>query len=123
MLFDTEVAPFSKVLDLWNAVGWNDGRKHMDNTYKALVGADFARFAYEDGVLVGCIAALTDGWNVWVSYLCVHPDWQRQGVGTKLLELLYAEYKGLRIYVQSEHSGEYYLSKGFHIFGTSLEKL
>ena len=45
----------------------------------------------DTGGIVGVARGITDG--VWVCYLadlCVHRDWQRQGIGQKLLDTCYS---------------------------------
>lgn len=44
--------------------------------------------AYEDGVLVGCLRILTDGYYFGtITELLVLPEYQKRGVGSKLLQL------------------------------------
>lgn len=44
--------------------------------------------AYEDGVLVGCLRILTDGYYFGtITELLVLPEYQKRGVGSKLLRL------------------------------------
>ena len=44
--------------------------------------------AYDDKVLVGCLRILTDGYFFeTITELLVLPGYQKQGVGSKLLEL------------------------------------
>ena len=44
--------------------------------------------AYDGGVLVGCLRILTDGYYLGtITELLVLPEYQRQGVGSRLLQL------------------------------------
>ena len=44
--------------------------------------------AYHDGMLVGCLRILTDGYYFGtITELLVLPDYQKQGIGSKLLQL------------------------------------
>lgn len=44
--------------------------------------------AYENGTLVGCLRILTDGYFFGtITELLVLPEYQRQGIGSKLLEI------------------------------------
>ena len=44
--------------------------------------------AYEDGMLIGCLRILTDGYYFGtITELLVLPDYQNRGIGSKLLQL------------------------------------
>lgn len=44
--------------------------------------------AYENGVLVGCLRILTDGYFFGtITEILVLPEYQKQGIGSKLLQL------------------------------------
>lgn len=63
--------------------------------------------------LAGLCSALTDGLNVWISYMVVDKDYQGQGNGTALLELMIKRYAGCRIYVQTKEADKFYSKSGF----------
>lgn len=56
---------------------------------------------------------------LYIKWLAVHPDAQRQGIATALLE--YAKSWGLPMYLESSKAGErVYLSRGFRVLGPKL---
>lgn len=81
---DTELAasifiPF--VNQIW------PGNYDMEGTQTAL-SKTLNITAYDDKVLVGCLRILTDGYFFGtITELLVLPEYQKQGVGSKLLEL------------------------------------
>lgn len=80
---------FDALLDLWNAAGlWNRGREAEWPRFQAVLKRNpHFCFLLEDGEQVlGCIFGLYNGRSMSVSRLSVHPDYQKRGLGRKLLE-------------------------------------
>ena len=105
----------SQLEALFLSVGWESGRV-PDRLQRAIRGYDSVITAWEDGRLVGLIAAMDDGeMTAYVHYLLVHPDFQRRGVGGSLLERLkdvYADY--IKIALIGERPAEhFYRAHGF----------
>jgi biotin carboxylase/ribosomal protein S18 acetylase RimI-like enzyme len=68
-----------------------------------------------DGRLAGLIRVLTDfSFNAFIADLAVHPDWQRQGLGTRLVEAVTREYPGVKFVVHPGHdSAAFWKRAGF----------
>lgn len=49
-----------------------------------------------DGAIIGSVRAFSEGGNVYISKLMVHPEHQRKGLGSALLSAIEAEYPGSR---------------------------
>ncbi|MFL6161979.1 MAG: GNAT family N-acetyltransferase [Jatrophihabitantaceae bacterium] len=68
-----------------------------------------------DGTLVGLIRVLTDfSFNAFIADLAVRPEWQQQGVGSRLVEAVTAQHPGVKFVVQPGHdSGSFWSKVGF----------
>ncbi len=105
----------SQLETLFLSVGWESG-KVPDRLQRAVRGYDTVISAWEDGWLVGLIAAMDDGeMTAYVHYLLVHPDVQSKGIGGELLERLKGKYAGyLKIALIGEHpAAKFYAAHGF----------
>ena len=74
--------------------------------------------AYVDDKLIGIIRAVGDGFSVlFIQDLLVHPDFQRNGIGTLLLKRMLKEYENVYqmhlITEDSEKTISFYKSLGF----------
>jgi ribosomal protein S18 acetylase RimI-like enzyme len=87
-----EIRPFDladepAVIALWEQCGltrpWND--PHKDIRRKLQVRPDLFLVGVLDGVVVATVMAGYDGHRGWISYLGVHPDHQRKGLGRALM--------------------------------------
>lgn len=87
-LRDMADADLDAVVELWSAAGvsrpWNDPRKDIA----------FARAGSHSTVLVGLVgdrlvaSAMVgeDGHRGWVYYLATHPEFQRRGIGRRMMQ-------------------------------------
>ena len=85
----------AEIEDLYRSVGWTSYLRRP-----GLLGDAYARSlailaAYADKRLVGIIRAVGDGVSVlYIQDLLIHPEYQRRGIGSKLLKemlLLYPD--------------------------------
>ena len=105
----------SQLEALFLSVGWESGNV-PDRLQRAIRGYDTVITAWEDGTLVGLIAAMDDGeMTAYVHYLLVHSDVQSHGIGGELLERLKDGYAGyLKIALIGEHpAAKFYAAHGF----------
>jgi GNAT superfamily N-acetyltransferase len=59
-------------------------------------------FAYQDDLLVGLARAMSDDiTTTWIAELCVHPKWQRKGIGTALLKTVLYHFRHTTIYAET----------------------
>ena len=64
-----------------------EGDYDMERTQNAL-SKTINITAYDGNVLVGCLRMLTDGYFFGtITELLVHPEYQKQGIGSRLLQL------------------------------------
>jgi len=73
---------------LWQRCGltrpWNDPAKDIARKMAAQPGG-FALLVADDGAVVGSVMAGYEGHRGWINYLAVDPEWQRRGLGQRLM--------------------------------------
>ncbi|MGI5959992.1 MAG: GNAT family N-acetyltransferase [Massiliimalia sp.] len=75
-----------EIIPLYEAVGWSNYYNNPDMLYHAFRNSLFVLGAYVDDVLVGIIRVVGDGYSiVYIQDLLVLPEYQRQGIGGKLI--------------------------------------
>ena len=76
------------VISLWQACDltrpWNNPQK--DIARKLEVQRELFLVGEIDGHIVSTVMAGYDGHRGWINYLAVHPDFCRQGIGSKLMD-------------------------------------
>lgn len=74
---------WTDVSRLFNEVGFESSPETVEECFGAGV---YGTFALAEGRLVGLVRVMSDDiLTSWIAEVCVHPDWQRQGIGTALL--------------------------------------
>lgn len=77
-----------EVIDLWRACGlvvpWNN--PHRDIQRKLEVQPELFLVGCLDGKVIASVMAGYEGHRGWVNYLAVHPDYQRRGIGRRMME-------------------------------------
>lgn len=82
-----------QVQDLFRSVDWISA-DYPQRLIKALNQCETVFTAWDDEKLVGLINAIDDGeLTAYVHYLCVRPEYQKQGIGKELLSLIKDKYK------------------------------
>lgn len=88
---DSKVEP-QEVKRLFASVNWEEESKLEDSAIDAAFNYAYCSFvARKEGDLVGVIRATFDGVYVMLWNLVVHPQFQDQGLGTELLQLIMDE--------------------------------
>jgi GNAT superfamily N-acetyltransferase len=103
---------WSRVAALFNSVGWDD--RAPEALQAAFASSSVVRFANRhDGQLVGVCRAITDGvWYALIVDLIVSPDFQRQGLGRRLLESVCEALVGVRqVHLFSTRGSETFYEK------------
>ena len=99
---DKQILPSEFAL-LMESVGWGVAVDY-DNVSVLQSFAHYPFVAHaraEDGSLVGYVSAFSDEMaSTFIGELVVHPSFQRQGVGTRLLQAVESRYAGVPIYAQ-----------------------
>ena len=91
---DTPDVPKEAVLDLYRAVDWSSANK-PEQLHQALLHSHSLVTAWNGEQLVGLANAISDGFLVvYYPHFVVHPDFQRKGVGQRMMARLMKRYEG-----------------------------
>lgn len=113
------------VLPLYEAVGWTNYTTKPEMLKAAFENSLHVLAAFnEKGILVGVLRAVGDGASIlFIQDILVIPEYQHQGIGTKLLQQTLEKYKNVyQIQLATDNSMKtisFYESNGF----TSLTSL
>lgn len=134
MEYKENVLCFEDYCQLRRSVGWQLFSE--DQMRDALAGSTYTVAAADHGKTVGMGRLIGDGMYYMIADIVVHPDYQKRGIGTAIVELLirYAEEKtpaGGRTSIQliSEKGKEaFYQNMGFKLLpheycGTGMRKV
>lgn len=107
-----------EVLNLYNSVGWCSYTNRPEMLEHAFEHSLKILCAHDEEKLVGIIRAVGDGYSVlFIQDILVLPEYQRKGIGTKLLESmlkLYPEVYQIQLVTDStEKTILFYKSCGF----------
>lgn len=112
--FDAPISA-AALADLRASVGWN--RMQRDLADPRLRNA-FHLCAFQDSRLVGYAAVVSNGvTDAYIQDVMVHPDYQRMGIGTQLMERLLARLKADGLYMVSVIYGDETLRPFYEKFG------
>ena len=79
--------------ELFLSVGWSSG-EYPEKLVVAMRNSAHVRSAWHDGSLVGLMNALSDGaMTAYFHYLLIRPDYQKIGIGTKLVADMLEHYR------------------------------
>lgn len=85
-----------EILALYKAVEWSNYYKKPKMLEEAYQDSLYILGAYLEERLVGIIRVVGDGASIiFIQDLLVHPDYQRQKIGTQLLEYVFERYKNI----------------------------
>lgn len=104
-----------KILPLYEANAWSSAHKPQA-LHQALLNSHALVSAWDDTTLVGIGNAISDGFLVvYYPHLLVHPDYQKQGIGRKIIEILKKRYEGMhmQILVAEQETTAFYEKCGF----------
>ena len=122
---ENPVVTLEDVLPLYESVGWTNYTQHPKMLKEAYQNSLHILAAFnEEGKLVGVLRAVGDGASIlFIQDILVYPEYQHQGIGTKLLQLTLEKYKNVyQIQLatdDSKNTVSFYESNGF----TSLTSL
>lgn len=104
-----------ELVELFLSVEWSSGH-FPDQLSAAIPNYPTLLTAWDDGKLIGLAASMDDGvMNAYLHYLLVNPQYQGQGIGSKLMQMLKEKYANfLRILLVAYPEGvPFYEKFGF----------
>ena len=122
---ENPIVTLEDVLPLYEAVGWTNYTQKPEMLEAAYKNSLHIIGAFNDEEkLVGVLRAVGDGASIlFIQDILVYPEYQHQGIGTKLLQMILEKYKNVyQIQLATDDSTKtvsFYESNGF----TSLTSL
>ena len=84
----------TEILGLYASVGWSNYTREPDMLRRAFSNSLYALAAFDNDKLVGLIRAVGDGASIiFIQDLLILPEYQRRGIGSRLLQILMEKYK------------------------------
>ena len=116
--YKKEIPAMTDLLALYSSVGWTNYTNNPTMLEKAVKASLWQLAVFDEKELVAYIRLVGDGHSVLlVQDLLVRPDYQRQGIGKKLLEKALETfphvYQRLLVTERSEKNLDFYQSLGF----------
>ena len=107
-----------EITNLYQSVGWTNYLERISALEDAYANSLCVLGAYDSDQLVGIIRAVGDGQTiVFVQDIIVLPEYQRKGIGTKLLKAVVEKYKNVYqmelLTDNTEKTKAFYRSVGF----------
>ncbi len=109
----------NQLVNLFNSVGWKTA-EYPNRLYTAIKNSEYVMSVWNDDELIGLISAISDGAiNVFITYLLVKPEYQKQGVGKIMMKDFCEHFKGYRRRILSTEldKEKYYNKFGFIVDG------
>ena len=116
--YDKEIDK-NQLVTLFNSVAWKTA-EYPNRLYCAIKNSDYVMSVWDNNELIGLISAISDGAiNVFITYLLVKPEYQKQGIGKILLSDFCKKFEGFgrRIVSTEIDKEEFYNKYGFLIDG------
>ena len=120
MIKYTESKIFTKeqVQNLFLSVNWISGN-YPERLYQALMNSSTVLTAWDDDKLIGLIRVLDDTQMLaQIHYVLVHPDYQGQGIASKMLNDIkekYKDYMYIEVMPEDKNNAPFYEKHGFSI--------
>ena len=108
-----------KLVELFKSVGWKTA-EYPNRLYTAIKNSEYVMSVWNKDDLIGLISAIDDGAiNVFITYLLVKPEYQKQGLGKIMINDFCKRYEGFgrRILSTELDKEKYYNKFGFIIDG------
>ncbi len=88
--FENALPNKEEFYQLYETTNWNaNGTFTKHDLYKAISNSWYIIAVYNDSKLIGFGRIISDGvYQTFIGDMIVHPDYQKQGIGSKVLNLL-----------------------------------
>ncbi|OGY79042.1 MAG: hypothetical protein A3B74_04125 [Candidatus Kerfeldbacteria bacterium RIFCSPHIGHO2_02_FULL_42_14] len=106
---DKDVVSAKEAIKLYLALKWGNESKYDENKMKQALESTTMVISARDraGKLVGLTRVLSDGViHTSVADIAVHPEYQGQGIGTQMMELVKKQYGHTGIFVDAFKENE-----------------
>ena len=115
---------YEQVKDLLAAVGMEKGAAEESRLRRMISNADRTAGAWDGVRLVGFARALCDeAFNGYIGTVCVHPDYQRQGIGAQLVNEITEDSPEITWVLRAgDGSGPFWEKQGFAPSGIAMER-
>ena len=115
---DNTPISIDSLTQLYQSVGWRNYYKAPAIMSQLLPGAWHYISAWEEDQLVGLIRTISDGcYILYIQDILVHPDYQRQAIGTSLVKQMLERAKDMQQIIlttdDTERTIQFYQSLGF----------
>ena len=108
-----------QLVNLFNSVGWKTA-EYPNRLYSAIKNSEYVMSVWNNDELIGLISAISDGAiNVFITYLLIKPEYQKNKIGSYLMNKICEHYKGFgrRILSTELDKEKFYNKFGFKIDG------
>lgn len=117
--FENHPIDVIQLTHLYKSVQWTGYTDYPGKMAKLLPGSLYYLSAWVDGKLVGLIRTVGDDASLlYIQDILVHPDYQRQQIGSTLVKKVLDKYAHIRQIVlltdNTEKTKAFYLSLGFY---------
>ena len=107
-----------EIKKMYQSVGWTNYLERIDILEEAYANSICVLGAYDDDRMIGIIRAVGDGKTIiFVQDIIVLPEYQRKGIGTKLLKAVVEKYNDVYqmelLTDNTEKTKTFYRSVGF----------
>ncbi|HEY4553087.1 MAG TPA: GNAT family N-acetyltransferase [Bacillaceae bacterium] len=113
--FETEKITKKALEDLFLALDWESGG-FPEKLYEGILNAHSVVTAWDSDRLVGLASALSDGaLTVYFHYVLTHPEYQGNGIGKKMMEMMLERYNDYftKVLISYPKAVDFYKSLGF----------
>lgn len=109
---------FNQIVELYDSVGWENYTNDIAALRSAFERSTFVLAALSGEQLIGIARSISDEVSIhYLQDLLIRPNFQRQGVGAKLIARTMERFKRVRNHVlltdDREHQVAFYKSMGF----------
>ncbi len=106
------------IYELYSNVGWIAYTNEMDNLMKAIKNSLRVITVWDEDKLVALLRIVGDGYSIiYIQDILVLEDYQRMGLGRKMLQLILEDYSNVRQIIlatdDTEKTKSFYENNGF----------
>lgn len=105
-------------MDLYGAVGWEAYTQNTESLKRAFSNSTYVLIAKIDECVVGLARSISDEVSIhYLQDILVHPEFQKKGIGRKLLNLMLDRFENVRTHMiltdDEEKQLKFYESHGY----------